>query len=720
MTDQVKALETLTAAGFKPLEGGVEASAFDSVAYGFGMGVMKGGARAGQFMGLAGAVAPMLLDRVLGPSDGNPDGKSRTDRYFFRLEGAENRAADFWTPGAHEVGKAGQILGGLGEVVIPLLAGGGNPLVTAVSVAGAQTAGTGIDLVKQGVDGNVAGGVAAIQGAAAYAGFKIPFLGNSLTSRMSSGAVGNVAVNAGGAALQSNVLKDFGYAEQAKQFDPLNVEARAVDVLTGILFGGVTHGMAPRRPMQLKPSEVDAVFATANARHFQESTAPGMPADMAASVAHQNAIERAVEQMMRGEPVRVADAITEAQFIKRPASPISSAITDAYGPAQLPPPVATPAAPTAAPKSAALIDTAQRLGVSAQDLAAVIHYETAGTMSPSIIGGKGNKYLGLIQFGPAEQKKYGAHGKQTFDEQLQAVEAYLKDRGLPQGADLATIYRTVNGGNPRAGLNLSDGNGTIAQHIAKIQAEHFPKVADFAGKSARATPENIARNQVDAVPRETPPAREIPRELTAQIEQALPPPEAGTVRMWADVPTTQDAPASFGADLTAVTRALMGPDAPPLRYIDVPNADVAALHVDAATGRINESSLPPALVARLKSAPDQIIATVRDSIRATIEQQAQPRVVGPAPDTPPLTAPAAAPPLKVAADPVAAAPKVQTPELETARQAAEAAPDVRVTLDDGTELTAREALALAHDDIAKAETDGKAFMAAITCFLRNN
>lgn len=307
----------------------MQPSAFTGVGTGIGMGLMKGGARVGQFIGMAGATVPMAIDKLAG--DDNRSGTSFTDSYFEGLDATVNRAADYWTPGHAEVGAAGRILGGLSEIVLPMLAGGGNPVATATMVAGSQTAGTGIDLVKQGVDGNTAGTVAAIQGVSAYAGFKIPFLGNSLVSRMGSGVAGNLVTNAGGAAVQSKVLEGDGYKDQAKQFDPLNLDARAIDVLTGLVFGGFAHWSSGRTGQPIKPSDADAVLTASNAKHFQHDTAPGTPANAGASAAHQSALETAIEQMMRGERVNVSDSITAAEFIRKPESPIASAIREAYG-----------------------------------------------------------------------------------------------------------------------------------------------------------------------------------------------------------------------------------------------------------------------------------------------------------------------------------------------------------------------------------------------------
>src|SRR5207237_9318432 len=140
-------------------------------------------------------------------------------------------------PGGTEVGTAGRILGGFSEMALPLMATGGNPslLIGTAELGGAQ------DLSKQGASntGAVAGGV--IQGLATAAGFKLPFLGKTLATRLASGAIGNVAVNAGAAAVTRGTLNLTGDAAQAQQFDPLDLEARAIDVLTGLAFGGLAH-----------------------------------------------------------------------------------------------------------------------------------------------------------------------------------------------------------------------------------------------------------------------------------------------------------------------------------------------------------------------------------------------------------------------------------------------------------------------------------------------
>ena len=141
----------------------------------------------------------------------------------------------------------------------------------------------------------------------------------------------------------------------------------------------------------------------------------------------------------------------------------------------------------------ALVKAANDLGVSAKDLAAIISYETGGTFSPSIRGGRGGNYEGLIQFGPEERKTYGVKPGMSFEEQITGpVVRYLKDRfaGVgrsTEGATLSDLYRTVNGGNPNRPLTAEDGNGTIAQHIAKIAKNHGASAEKFLGGNVEIT-----------------------------------------------------------------------------------------------------------------------------------------------------------------------------------------------------------------------------------------
>jgi len=274
-----------------------------------GMGVMRGGVRAAQAVGMAGGGLLSQLESDGAGAPGLAPG-TLTDPYFSALDKFISSAIDYWTPGANEVGTAGRVLGGLSEMTLPLMAGGGNPSL----LIGSAAMGTGHDLVQQGVDANTATGVAVTQAAATAIGFRIPFLGSNLITRMASGAAGNLAVNAGSAEISHAILQAAGYDAQAKSFDPLDVEARIVDILSGAVFGTVAHLGTP--------SMRDAVATAANAKHFQYDTAPGEPADITASVAHQKAMEAAVRDTLAGKPVDLSGTgIDQANFNPRDRLP---------------------------------------------------------------------------------------------------------------------------------------------------------------------------------------------------------------------------------------------------------------------------------------------------------------------------------------------------------------------------------------------------------------
>lgn len=93
---------------------------------------------------------------------------------------------------------------------------------------------------------------------------------------------------------------------------------------------------------------------------------------------------------------------------------------------------------------------AANIGVRANDLAAVISFETAGSFSPSKRNPTSSA-TGLIQFMDATAKGLGtttsALARMSFDQQMVYVERYFKNRGFrsdkPQG--LADVYTAVTG-----------------------------------------------------------------------------------------------------------------------------------------------------------------------------------------------------------------------------------------------------------------------------------
>ncbi|NJK40566.1 MAG: transglycosylase SLT domain-containing protein [Acaryochloridaceae cyanobacterium SU_2_1] len=136
-------------------------------------------------------------------------------------------------------------------------------------------------------------------------------------------------------------------------------------------------------------------------------------------------------------------------------------------------------------KQQALIRAAKEIGMPPEWLAAIISKESG--FSPSIYGGEGGNYMGLIQFGPAERAAYGANSKQSFEEQVSGpVVRYFKDRGFKNGMTIEQAYATVLGGNPHVNIHSQDSFGTSVASAAKglKSGEHYQAAMKFLGGKA--------------------------------------------------------------------------------------------------------------------------------------------------------------------------------------------------------------------------------------------
>jgi hypothetical protein len=88
---------------------------------------------------------------------------------------------------------------------------------------------------------------------------------------------------------------------------------------------------------------------------------------------------------------------------------------------------------------------ANNLGINKSDLLRIMHFETAGTMSPSQrAGNKSNAAVGLIQFTNRTAAGLGtttaALSKMTAVEQLDYVEKYYKQVGLQPRTGFVDLY----------------------------------------------------------------------------------------------------------------------------------------------------------------------------------------------------------------------------------------------------------------------------------------
>lgn len=136
--------------------------------------------------------------------------------------------------------------------------------------------------------------------------------------------------------------------------------------------------------------------------------------------------------------------------------------------------------------------SAARLGVSPSDILTSMSYETGGKLDPNLWGGKDGKYLGLIQFGPKEQAKYGVKEGMPVTEQVTAAENFLRDRGVKPGMGLLDIYSTINAGHPGLYDRSDAGNGgapgTVADKVATQMVGHRARANSLLGDESSPIP----------------------------------------------------------------------------------------------------------------------------------------------------------------------------------------------------------------------------------------
>jgi len=144
-------------------------------------------------------------------------------------------------------------------------------------------------------------------------------------------------------------------------------------------------------------------------------------------------------------------------------------------------------------KQQAIVSAANELGVRPEDLAAVISQETMGTFDPQIIGGEGNNFKGLIQFGIPERKAYGYRDGMSFEKQmLGPVVRYLKDRGVKPGHGVKELYAAILTGNVSTldtdGLTRTDSFGTsVKSALPKLSqgGSHYNNALDFLAEQGK-------------------------------------------------------------------------------------------------------------------------------------------------------------------------------------------------------------------------------------------
>ena len=122
--------------------------------------------------------------------------------------------------------------------------------------------------------------------------------------------------------------------------------------------------------------------------------------------------------------------------------------------------------------AAAIAATAAHLGIDPLDLATAISYETGGTFKGDKRGPttKWGQHVGLIQMGEPQRAQFGYDPKGSPEEQMAAVERYLKAHGVKPGMKMLDIYSAINAGAPglynRSDAGAGGAPGTVADKVA--------------------------------------------------------------------------------------------------------------------------------------------------------------------------------------------------------------------------------------------------------------
>lgn len=228
-------------------------------------------------------------------------------------------------PDTRSVGLGGQLLYSLADnltVAGAEFAGGAVlPNILAASVTDiygkTQTAAN----MLEGMDPATAARVANYEAIGAGLGIVAPAaVPGGLAMRAASGAGINTALGFGQRVGISETLKGAGYADMAKQYAPFDAASVLTDAALGAFFGGALGPRASKPAARPSPSNLDAGLTMNNAAHIETGVAPGIPVDAATRGAHVQSVENALESLVRGEPVNVAEGVVNGQFIENPSA----------------------------------------------------------------------------------------------------------------------------------------------------------------------------------------------------------------------------------------------------------------------------------------------------------------------------------------------------------------------------------------------------------------
>lgn len=285
----------------------------------------KGSSALARGAAMAGSVAPIAYDYLF-----NDDTQAQ-DWYFKNVvDDPYDSAQNYYKPDGGVVGGGANILNSVVEM-LPQFVGGGASLVASTQLN------TGIDLVNQGVDSTTAQGVGAAMGIGTGLGVWLPVLGKTGLQKVLGAAALNPLINIVSRGVSELSLESGGYAKQAEQYDPFNLQTIAVDTLMGAVFGGfdvMARGADAPVDWNVIPQAAKDKLASAKSYlNRTQETAPGNPLDIKAQNAHLDAVDTAVNQLIEGKRIDVSGKLDDMQFAPRNASvmPDKLDIDDAVG-----------------------------------------------------------------------------------------------------------------------------------------------------------------------------------------------------------------------------------------------------------------------------------------------------------------------------------------------------------------------------------------------------
>lgn len=221
-------------------------------------------------------------------------------------------------PNPATTGTAGEILYGLASVLPVAVAGtlasiatGGAAAPGAAALVGATQGYASFRQDQEvGIDNSTALTKAAITGGFSALGVGGPAaVGETLLTKVLSGAAINTVSGGAMRGLTHVALANGGYHEMADQYRVFDGQAIVTDAILGSAFGALHDGGA-------KPSDIDAALTSNFERQYRDA-APGVPTDGVAAAAHSEAMDKAMEQVVNGEPVNIDAVMSEAKLIPR-------------------------------------------------------------------------------------------------------------------------------------------------------------------------------------------------------------------------------------------------------------------------------------------------------------------------------------------------------------------------------------------------------------------